>query len=210
MEKNMVVNLYDNMRKELKFLIPVHAEAELKNLLAIEGWKVLFPRRVVNSIYFDTINNDFLYDSIYGVSNRIKYRVRWYNNERKFVVETKKKNAGVGTKVTSDSFSFNSELPPEAMLVERVRRISNTDLLQKSKVSYLREYYIHPNSGSRLTLDFDISSIDFESTIDRQVKSFFVLEVKADLGVNFTVSFGRFQSRFSKYCFSRVGDDSFY
>jgi hypothetical protein len=210
MEKNMVVNLYDNMRTEIKFLIPVHAEVELKNLLSIEGWKVLFPRRVVNSIYFDTINNHFLYDSIYGVSNRIKYRVRWYNFEREFVVETKKKNAGIGTKIISDSFSFNSELPPEVMLGDCVRRISKIDLLQKSKVSYVREYYIHRSSGSRLTLDFDISSIDFESTIERQVKSFFALEVKADIGTNFTVSYGRFQSRFSKYCFSRVGDDSFY
>jgi len=206
----MVVNPYDNMRHEIKYLIPTHSEVELKNLLAIQGWKILFPRRVVHTIYFDTINNEFLYDSIYGLSNRVKYRARWYNNDRQFVVETKKKSAGVGIKIISNSFSFNSELPPEGMLVECIRQISNTDLLQKSKVSYVREYYIHSNSESRLTLDFDISSIDFESRIEREVKRFFVVEIKAGLGANFNVSFGQFQSRFSKYCFSRVGDDSFY
>ena len=210
MVKNMVANQYDNIRHEIKFLIPSYSEAELKNLLAIQGWRVLFPRRQVHSIYFDTIDNDFLYDSIYGVSNRLKYRARWYNNEKQIAIEIKKKSARVGVKNILDTFSFDSTLPSEALLFERVKRFTNIDLLQKSKVSYEREYYMHLDSGSRLTLDFHISSIDFETRIQRQVKSFFVLEVKADLGANFNISYGQFQSRFSKYCFSRVGDDSFY
>ena len=50
------------------------------DLLKIEGFfkKIYFNRRV-NSIYYDTIDLNCLWDNINGYSNRNKYRVRWYD-----------------------------------------------------------------------------------------------------------------------------------
>jgi hypothetical protein len=206
----MVASQYDSLRQEVKFLIPTHAEAELKNILALEGWFELFPKRKIHSIYFDTSMDDFLFDSIYGISDRLKYRARWYNDDNYFVIECKRKSAGAGNKMVSTPVYFTSDVPTKKQLESSLFEFSGQILFQRSLISYSREYYYHAATKSKLTLDFELSSLSFDKHIERQIKSFFILEVKSELGASFSVPFGQFQSRFSKYCFSRVGDDSFY
>lgn len=201
---------YDNKRQEHKFLIPSFADAELKNILAIGGWIEQFPKRQVHSIYFDSLKDDFLFDSIYGISTRVKFRARWYNTEKYFVIECKTKNAGVGGKVVSKKYSFSAEIPSSIELSKSLFDSFGQYLPQRSIITYDREYFYNAKSNTRLTIDSDYSSFDYLSKVDREIKNFSVLEIKADIGSSLVLPFGQFQSRFSKYCFSRVGDDSFY
>ena len=206
----MAENQYDNQRHEVKFLVPMYAELELRNILALEGWREVYPRRSIHSIYFDTINDEFLFDSVFGNSHRLKYRARWYNSDNYFVFECKEKNEGVVKKKISQRIPFFSEIPPNNVLNEALFESFRLNLFQRSIVAYDREYYYHTHFGVRLTLDFDFLSLDYNNLSERQIKDFFIVEVKAKLGSSFVVPFGQFQSRFSKYCFSRLGDDSFY
>ena len=89
------------MRKEIK--IPIHKY----NYLIFKSWIDLNVKcqyehedRIVNSIYYDT--NDFksAQDNLAGISDRKKYRIRWYNYEEVVTpkLEVKIKNGSVGTK----------------------------------------------------------------------------------------------------------------
>ena len=50
----------------------------------IRGLKKTHKDRVVNSIYYDEKNLTFANDNLIGISERIKTRLRWYNNESNF------------------------------------------------------------------------------------------------------------------------------
>ena len=43
-------------------------------------FKYHYPSRRVNSIYYDDINLSNIAHNLYGISNRVKYRVRWYGS----------------------------------------------------------------------------------------------------------------------------------
>ena len=63
-------------------------------ILKIEGFfKKIYYKRRVNSIYYDTIDLNCLWDNINGFSNRDKYRVRWYDdiNNSEVFFEKKKR-----------------------------------------------------------------------------------------------------------------------
>ena len=81
-------------RIEKKFVF-LPGDKKKIDLLKIEGFfkKIYFNRRV-NSIYYDTIDLNCLWDNINGYSNRNKYRVRWYDKIQNSEVffEKKKKN----------------------------------------------------------------------------------------------------------------------
>ena len=72
LEKNNI-----QKRQEIKFLVNKKFIFDLKLEKKINK---LYPSRIINSIYFDTINLDFFHDSEEGISPRKKVRVRYYNN----------------------------------------------------------------------------------------------------------------------------------
>ena len=58
-------------------------------------FKKKFPKRIVNTIYFDTASHKDVWDNVNGFGNRKKTRVRWYNkleNSDVFFEEKKKIN----------------------------------------------------------------------------------------------------------------------
>ncbi len=63
------------------------------DIFKIQGFfKKLYTNRRVNSIYYDTFDLNCLWDNINGLSNRDKYRVRWYNTINNSEVFFEKKN----------------------------------------------------------------------------------------------------------------------
>ena len=55
-------------------------------------FKKKFPKRIVNTIYFDTASHKDVWDNVNGFGNRKKTRVRWYNKlENSDVFEEKRK-----------------------------------------------------------------------------------------------------------------------
>ena len=49
----------------------------------------LYPKRVINSCYFDSHDLRCFYDSDEGVLPRKKIRLRWYENKKKITKEIK-------------------------------------------------------------------------------------------------------------------------
>jgi SPX domain protein involved in polyphosphate accumulation len=80
-------------RLEKKFVF-LPGDSRKIELLKIEGFfRKIYNKRKVNSIYYDTLDLNCLWDNINGFSNRDKYRVRWYDdiNNSEFFFEKKKK-----------------------------------------------------------------------------------------------------------------------
>ena len=114
-------------RKEYKFVLNNN---EIKNLLTIFGDKlnVLHPSRKITSLYFDTVdyrlfNNSKLFDT-----NKMKVRIRTYNNDAKFYKEIK----------------FNDGLGKRKMITDiNISSFNDIKELNEGKLSLIPQF-IHP------------------------------------------------------------------
>jgi hypothetical protein len=131
------------------------------DLLKIEGFfkKIYFNRRV-NSIYYDTIDLNCLWDNINGYSNRNKYRVRWYNNidnsEVFFEKKTKINQTTQKTKLSLGKFKNQNDLNnflKTQEFVNKIFKITTLNLVKVLNISYDRDYYIDTENKLRITFD---------------------------------------------------------
>jgi hypothetical protein len=134
--------------------------------LKIEGFfkKIYFNRRV-NSIYFDTIDLNCLWDNINGFSNRNKFRVRWYDNIQNSEVffEKKTKINQTTQKIKISLGKFKNEDDLNSFLksndfVNAILKITSLNLVQVLNVSYNREYFIDTENKLRITFDQKITT----------------------------------------------------
>jgi len=156
------------MRKEIK--IPLHKN----NYLRFKSWIDLISRcdheyndRVVNSIYYDTNNFKSAQDNLAGISQRKKYRVRWYNDDKKnilYEVKIKKNNLGKKISLKTNSnfenlenfFSFTNNCYKNDKGRFFLENVNHFDLKPKIKISYLRSYYIFKKK-IRITFDRNLN-----------------------------------------------------
>jgi|TARA_B110001452_G_scaffold101712_1_gene84394 hypothetical protein len=134
--------------------------------LKIEGFfkKIYFNRRV-NSIYFDTIDLNCLWDNINGFSNRNKFRVRWYDNIQNSEVffEKKTKINQTTQKIKISLGKFKNEDDLNSFLksndfVNAILKITSLNLVQVLNVSYNRDYFIDTENKLRITFDQKITT----------------------------------------------------
>ena len=155
------------MRKEIK--IPIHKN----NYLKFKSWIDLkrncyheYDDRVINSIYYDTENLQSAQDNLAGISERKKYRVRWYNKDKEnltFEIKIKRNNLGkkISFKTNSDFKDINKFFSCTNRLFKNenarflVENINHFDLKPIMKISYTRSYYIF-NKRIRITFDRDL------------------------------------------------------
>ena len=92
-----------DFRYEVKFQI------NERNYSFIQSWLYgnvnfsrIHPNRTVNSLYFDDLEHSAVKDNLSGISNRSKYRLRWYggttNDVKNVIFEEKIRNGRVGQK----------------------------------------------------------------------------------------------------------------
>ncbi len=206
------------MRKEIK--IPIHKNHFLK----FKSWidlnlkcKREYEDRVVNTIYYDTENFNSAQDNLSGISNRKKYRVRWYNeDEKNFVYEIKIKKNNLGKKISLKSnsnlknfknfFSFTNKDYKNDEAVFFLENINHLDLKPKIKISYQRSYYIFENKV-RITYDTNLNYSPLNE-LDLKNQKFLdnmnVIEIKFDeknneLAQELLHSSNFIPKRFSKY-----------
>tara|TARA_B100000787_G_scaffold169465_1_gene160717 strand:- start:586 stop:1245 length:660 start_codon:yes stop_codon:yes gene_type:complete len=135
-------------------------------MLKIEGFfKKIYYKRRVNSIYYDTIDLNCLWDNINGFSNRDKYRVRWYddiNNSEVFFEKKKKINqATQKTKISLGKFKNQEDLNIFLKSKEfdnSLFKVTTLNLVQVLTVSYSRDYYIDNKKKLRITFDENIKT----------------------------------------------------
>ncbi len=79
----------DNFRFERKWVFnKIDKETLLSNLINSKlFFREQFKERTVNSIYFDTLNFKSALDNLNGVSDREKFRVRWYGKNLELLDE---------------------------------------------------------------------------------------------------------------------------
>ena len=131
------------------------------------SFRTPYPKRKINSIYFDTHDYRSLEDSIEGGSCRTKYRIRWYGNKQSIsnaTLEIKKKEGHLSWKILKkDSFRIcpNARTWETFLTHNLSSNCSNWYLLNqqpKSIITYDREYYVSFDGKVRVTIDQNLKS----------------------------------------------------
>jgi len=162
-------NLQKDYRYEKKFVLQ---GIELKKIEEIiknnpSMFKEIYYERQINNIYLDTLDLRNYYENVFGHSERIKIRIRWYGKMfglvKNPVLEFKIKKNKLGEKksfklknfILDEKFDYpalkkvfaESSLPSE--VVETLKRVFPSLLS-----SYKRRYFISSDKSSRITLDY--------------------------------------------------------
>jgi len=233
------MNDFDSLtfRHEEKFIItPFEAEIiknELSIMCFIDPHADNEGEYNIKSIYFDTNNDKFLHETIDGVNNRHKYRIRAYNNDlSRISLEKKFAENGLKRK-ESDLISLDicKELTYEGVLAANATGYKTLSSMQteslihpivpKVIIGYKRIPFVYPMGNVRITIDSEIvASNDLESFFFKDYTSYcevlpgmIVLEIKYDefLPGQIRDILSRngilFQSSFSKYAMGRIKID---
>ena len=151
-------------RIEKKFVLGKYKVDFLTRFLLINGFTKHFAKRIINSIYLDTINYDFAKDNINGVSERKKIRLRWYddNLNKIFIEQKNKKNFKVWKNI--------EEIKPTNIKKNLIKNLEdyfknnnfsklvNFNYNFVLKTNYKRSYWISDDKNIRATIDTDINT----------------------------------------------------
>ncbi len=162
-------------RYELKVVSDAISVARVRSWLRLhpEGFRVAFPPRVINNLYFDTADLQSFNDNLSGVSVRRKLRLRWYDQldsltVRDPVLEIKLKKNILGRKqqqpldIALDFTRTFREIRKSLYAnVNEVWQAQMRPFTQATLINrYRREYYVSPDMAIRATLDSDLRAFD--------------------------------------------------
>lgn len=155
---------------------------------------------MIRSLYFDDINESAFYDKLAGISERVKYRIRYYDGHADYLFFERKRKHGVY--IEKDSVPISRETAErmirnqlllegelEAPLLAEYAALRLSRLLRpRVIVDYQRKAFVYPEQNVRITLDFDIRSgmyrtvsfFDQIATIPVSNQGNVILEVKYD------------------------------
>ena len=206
-------------RYEIKFVCNSSSINNFYTLLLRHGFNRAYANRTINSIYFDDFQFSSVKENLAGVSDRKKFRLRWYGKLiHECVIEVKKRQGRLGSKdlyalndIDADINFINSN--DLLNTISKSSKIDNHVLNQLftrmpiMHISYSREYYAI--GGIRITIDSDINYRDLlnnssistaQPIFDRDI----VVEIKFAIDDKITVSnmlrnFDMIPKRHSKY-----------
>ncbi len=217
-----------DLRNEKK-LVFLESENYMINFFGFLGFKEIFNKRNINSIYFETFNFKDLRDTIDGEKYRSKLRMRWYGetfgDKITPILENKIKinNQNFKVKQKLNEVSFFNEI--SAYKIQNL--IKNSNILEKNiqfqfkirrpniLISYIRRYFVY--NDIRITLDTNLKSKNFyrSKKINKiqfaAKKKFSIMEMKyKDEGFEdvkkITSKIKNRVKKFSKYEYSLVGN----
>lgn len=157
----------DAARYEVKFVGNVYERDTLLRWLMMHPYHFhrAYPSRVVNNVYFDSLDLNAFDDNVAGLSQRIKHRLRWYGDSllpEQAKWEAKIKRNRLGWKLSQAI----PELPDfrhtrwntisEHILAQlpEAHRIRFAEYATAAVINrYTREYYESLNGKVRVTLD---------------------------------------------------------
>jgi len=160
----------DKYRYEIKFVLNETALSRfLSWLYTSTNCRKKYPERIVNSIYFDDISYSSVKDNLAGIPNRMKTRLRWYQNEKERqigvpILEQKIKDGRLGTKSSIPIHSLENAIfgSTFSTMIFKIKEEVPHDhfasleyLIPTLHVSYSRQYY-ESNNGLRITIDDNI------------------------------------------------------
>lgn len=186
-------------------------------------------RYLIHSLYFDDYKDTSVYTTDSGLSERFKWRIRYYGDDLSYIVlERKEKKDGrchkKSCKITANE--YNSIVSGNIIDIvydtekDLIKELAADMLIRNYRpkviVDYERIAYVEEITNVRITFDMRISaSYELEKFLDGNYQSFYimpsginVLEVKFDEILpsyirNIVESFGFKQTSFSKYYYGR-------
>ena len=199
----------NNYRYEIKFSLDEIAYAEAMGWLQVNTHATKkFENRYVNSLYFDNPSYSSVRDNITGLSDRSKYRLRWYNSTHSpnDVIspsfEQKIRKGRLGRKEITPLTNLNENfvsLPLHQIESDIRLELQKTNVLFDDyytsvlAVKYLREYF-EDNEGLRITLDSKIQFLYVDGMTSRLsdcpklYNRRYVMELKFDIKLKDYVS----------------------
>ena len=157
-------------RKELKYLINDNdfyvINHNLKDLLKKDS-NCRGEFYTISSIYFDTYNKTSYRQVKEGISDRWKYRIRFYNYDNSYIKLEKKhktnslslkKSISISKKILMDILNNNIKISSSnpALLNEFIIKMKTELLRPIICIEYDRIPYIYKDGNVRVTLDFNI------------------------------------------------------
>ena len=203
-----------NYRYERKFLVPeIHYNEILPSLYNM-NYFVKYESRLINNIYFDNYNFSSLTENIEGLSQRKKYRIRWYGetfkNSNKSI-EIKIKDEFVNSKKSYkfQNLKLNSleEIKPFYNNLKKIIFKSDNKNLYNcvdSRVptlfnKYNRMYFVDHTQKTRITVDKNLNYFSPITGLKVNEKSI-IIEAKYDKESQFINNFKHLSfTRYSKY-----------
>ena len=206
------------MRNEIKVPINKNFELYFDNWINFKSKiQKQYEDRLINSIYYDNENFSTARDNLAGISNRCKYRIRWYNDKDKnfnYEIKIKKNNLGRKLLLKSDQslqdvnllFSNKNDFLKKKENEFFFNYLYFENLVPKMNVRYLRSYYVYQKK-IRITYDRKISYklIKKQSLKKNIMKDFMnVIEIKFEpedknLALSLIRNSNFNPKRFSKY-----------
>tara|TARA_Y100000992_G_scaffold42195_1_gene23907 strand:+ start:956 stop:1636 length:681 start_codon:yes stop_codon:yes gene_type:complete len=172
MEENLE-NHQNNYRYERKYLLKISNSGLFMKKLYLNNFEEIYSPRKVNNIYYDTINLSSLTETKEGLSNRVKYRVRWYgetfkksnkNLELKIKSEflNRKKSYFIGnlkfhSPITKNLKMLNNLIEENLLKVKDNFYNKTPNLLPVLYNNYFRKYFISNKLGVRITIDSELN-----------------------------------------------------
>ena len=158
-------------RYEIKFALDEISYSEAMRWLQVNTQATKrYDDRFVNSLYFDNPGYSAIRDNITGLSNRSKYRLRWYSADKTsnlailptFEIKTRKGRLGKKDSIRMSNFSESFVSLPLYKIDSKLRSelnksnfILDDHYVSVLSVQYLREYF-EDSLGLRVTFDKDI------------------------------------------------------
>jgi hypothetical protein len=193
-------------RYERKFRSTIHSNTFVNGYLAQLGFFQEHPQRLVNTLYFDTINFKFAIDNINGTRYRIKPRLRWYDelSSRRSSgtkLEYKIKDGFLGYKILSETSLTNVQ----SAIENRLGVVGFPTIETNYKRVYLKNI-----DGIRATIDYGISANVFSKSSKKKYNlDYEVVEFK--YGINLDQHFREiFFKRINQYPLFRLNKSSKY
>ena len=148
------------------------------------GFVEEYPKRQVNSLYFDTPTLEHCQASLRGDFHRIKPRIRWYGENTKKItlaqLEFKVKEGELGYKRVAGlkraKINLNKKPLRQKYILKKIQKqvpkemlIHLRELIPVLITSYQREYFISADRKVRLTVDTDLNYTLFHNQPDRMI-----------------------------------------
>ena len=171
--ENIFSDLSENSiwRYERKFAISSLSKFEIESIIKLHPmiFSEIFYERVVNNIYLDSMNFDNYWENLIGNSQRLKIRIRWYNDTFGQIeepkMEIKIKSGFLGNKISYPMMPFYlDQNVPISNIIESIKKSEIHDNIKIEILNlkfaimnlYNRKYFLSADKKFRLTIDTDM------------------------------------------------------
>lgn len=159
-------------RHEVKHVInqadKMALQASLKTVASLDEHVGAAGKYLVRSLYFDNVYDRALKDKLDGVSEREKFRIRYYDGDTSMIhLEKKVKKGGLGYKVSENITREEAQKIVEGdtlwmascgrpLLIELYSKMNTQGLRPQTIVDYTRIPYVYKPGNVRVTIDENI------------------------------------------------------